>query len=126
MSQAALTEDELDRAFGALADPTRRAILARLSNGDAGVLEVAAPFRMSQPAITKHLKVLEGAGLISRHRDARRRLCRLEAKRLEELSKWVGTYREFWEESFERLDGYIDTLQQGPQAENPQQEKDDK
>lgn len=111
MSQAVLTEDELDRAFGALADPTRRAILARLANGDAGVLEVAQPFRMSQPAITKHLKVLEGAGLISRHRDARRRLCHLEPKRLEKLSEWVGTYRDFWEESFERLDDYIDTLQ---------------
>jgi DNA-binding transcriptional ArsR family regulator len=125
MSQGTLTEDELDRAFGALADPTRRAILARLTNGDAGVLEVAAPFRMSQPAITKHLKVLEGAGLISRRRDARRRLCRLEAKRLEELSVWMGTYREFWEESFERLDDYIDTLQSDDtQRENRQQEKD--
>ena len=112
MSQTVLTDDELDRAFGALADPTRRAILARLTNGDAAVLEVAAPFRMSQPAITKHLNVLEGAGLISRHRDSRRRLCRLEPKRLEELSRWMGTYREFWEESFERLDDYLEDLQQ--------------
>lgn len=120
MSPAVLSEDELDRAFGALADPTRRAILARLTNGEAPVLEVAAPFRMSQPAITKHLNVLEGAGLISRHRDSRRRLCRLEPKRLEELSQWMGTYREFWEESFERLDDYIDTLQNGTQ----QQEND--
>jgi DNA-binding transcriptional ArsR family regulator len=120
MSRATLTDDELDRAFGALADPTRRAILARLTNGDAGVLEVAAPFQMSQPAISKHLNVLEAAGLISRHRDSRRRLCRLEAKRLEALSEWMGTYRDFWEESFERLDDYMETLQ----SEGTQQEKD--
>jgi DNA-binding transcriptional ArsR family regulator len=122
MSQTVLADDDLDRAFGALADPTRRAILARLTNGDAGVLEVAAPFRMSQPAITKHLKVLESAGLISRHRDARRRLCRLEPKRLEELSAWMGTYREFWEESFERLDDYLEDLQQDDTShqEDPQ------
>ena len=79
-----LSEEELDRAFGALADRTRRAILARLTEGDAGVLEVAAPFSMSQPAITKHLHVLEGAGLVSRHRQARQRLCHLEAGRLKQ------------------------------------------
>jgi DNA-binding transcriptional ArsR family regulator len=112
MSQTALTDGELDRAFGALADPTRRAILARLANGDAGVLEVGQPFRMSQPAITKHLKVLEGAGLISRRRDARRRLCHLEPQRLKDLAEWVGTYREFWERSFEQLDDYLETLQE--------------
>jgi DNA-binding transcriptional ArsR family regulator len=106
-----LTESELDRAFGALADPTRRAILARLRDGQAGVLEVAAPFDMSQPAITKHLNVLEGAGLISRHRRARNRMCRLEPERLKQLSDWVGSYREFWEASFERLDTYIEDLQ---------------
>jgi DNA-binding transcriptional ArsR family regulator len=110
---AELSEHELDRAFGALADPTRRAILARLSRGDAGVLEVAAPFPMSQPAVTKHLGVLEEAGLISRRRMARQRLCHLEPRRLKQLSDWVGSYREFWEESFERLDELLDELQ-GP------------
>ena len=108
-----LSEDELDRAFGALSDRTRRAILTRLTKGDAGVLEVAAPFPMSQPAITKHLRVLEGAGLVSRHRRARQRLCHLEAGRLKQLSDWVGTYREFWEESFERLDELLRKLQAG-------------
>jgi DNA-binding transcriptional ArsR family regulator len=107
---AELTESELDRAFGALSDPTRRAILARLADGDAGVLDVAAPFPMSQPAITKHLKVLEEAGLISRHRSARQRLCHLEPVRLKQLSDWVGSYREFWEESFERLDQLLEEL----------------
>ena len=117
MRQAALAEPELDRAFAALADPTRRAILARLAKGEVGVLEVAQPFPMSQPAITKHLNVLENAGLISRHRDARRRLCRLEPERLKEISDWIGSYREFWEESYDRLDDYLDTLQRkdGPQ-----------
>jgi DNA-binding transcriptional ArsR family regulator len=109
---ATMTESELDRAFGALSDPTRRAILARLADGDAGVLDVAAPFPMSQPAITKHLNVLEEAGLISRHRRARQRLCHLEPVRLKQLSDWVGSYREFWEESFERLDQLLDELQQ--------------
>ena len=112
MSTAAsrLSEDQLDRAFGALADPTRRAILARLADGDAGVLEVAAPFPMSQPAVTKHLRVLEEAGLISRHRLARQRLCRLEPTRLQQLSDWVGSYREYWEESFERLDVLLEEM----------------
>ncbi len=110
MASATLPEDDLDRAFGALADPTRRAILARLTQGDAGVLQVAEPFPMSQPAVTKHLRVLEDAGLISRHRSARQRLCRLEPSRLRQLSEWVGSYREFWEESFERLDDLLDEL----------------
>ena len=108
---AELTEGELDRAFGALADPTRRAILAQLTEGDAGVLDVAEPFPMSQPAITKHLRVLEDAGLISRHRLARRRMCHLEPGRLKQLSDWVGSYREFWEESFGRLDELLEELQ---------------
>jgi len=112
---AGLTERELDRAFGALADPTRRAILARLSAGDAGVLNVAEPFPISQPAVTKHLRVLEEAGLISRHRRARQRMCHLEPQRLRQLSDWVGSYREFWEESFERLDELLEELQ-GPDA----------
>ncbi len=106
-----LSEEQLDRAFGALADPTRRAILTRLSEGDAGVLDVAAPFPMSQPAITKHLRVLEDAGLISRHRLARRRMCHLEPQRLKQLSDWVGSYRQFWEESFEQLDELLEDLQ---------------
>jgi len=109
---ASLTESQLDRAFGALADPTRRAILARLVEGDAGVLEVARPLPMSQPAVTKHLRVLEEAGLISRHRQARRRMCHLEPQRLKQLSDWVGSYREFWEESFERLDELLVELQE--------------
>ena len=111
MQQFPLSEVELDLAFGALADPTRRAILNRLSTGEAGVLEVAAPFSMSQPAVTKHLHVLERAGLISRRRDARRRLCRLEPQRLRQISDWVSSYRQFWEDSFERLDGYLGDLQ---------------
>jgi DNA-binding transcriptional ArsR family regulator len=111
---ADLTEAELNRAFGALSDPTRRAILAQLSQGDAGVLDVAAPFPVSQPAITKHLNVLEEAGLISRHRLARQRLCHLEPRRLKQLSDWVGSYREFWEESFERIDELLDELQGSP------------
>ena len=106
-----LSDEQLDRAFGALADSTRRAILARLSSGDAGVLDVAEPFPMSQPAITKHLRVLEDAGLISRHRLARQRMCHLEPLRLKQLSDWVGSYREFWEESFERLDELLEELQ---------------
>ena len=118
MSQAALSEDQLDRAFGALADPTRRAILARLTRGDAGVLDVAEPFPMSQPAITKHLRVLEEAGLVSRHRLARQRMCHLEPQRLRQLSDWVGSYREFWEESFERLDELLEELQ-GSGVETP-------
>src|SRR5262249_8726458 len=104
---ATLTEDQLDRAFMALADPTRRAILARLAAGDAGVLELGEPFAMSQPAITKHLKVLESAGLITRHKDAQRRLSRLEPQRLKQVDDWLGTYRDYWEESFERLDALV-------------------
>jgi DNA-binding transcriptional ArsR family regulator len=112
MPATALSETELDQAFTALADPTRRAILARLAGGEAGVLELAGPFPMSQPAISKHLKVLEVAGLVSRRREARRRLCRLEPQRLKQLSDWVGSYREFWEESFDRLDTYLDNLKE--------------
>jgi DNA-binding transcriptional ArsR family regulator len=113
-----LSDEQLDRAFGALADPTRRAILARLSRGDAGVLDVAEPLPMSQPAVTKHLRVLEEAGLISRHRLARQRMCHLEPHRLKQLSDWVGSYREFWEESFDRLDELLEELQgsQSPTA----------
>ena len=101
----------LDATFAALADPTRRAILARLAaDGEASVLELAKPFAMSQPAISKHLKVLERAGLISRGRDAQRRPCRLEAKALAEANGWLEGYREFWERSFERLDSLLEEL----------------
>jgi DNA-binding transcriptional ArsR family regulator len=99
---------ELDAIFTALADPTRRAILARLSEGEASVNELAAPFRISQPAISRHLKVLERAGLISRTRDAQRRPCRLEAHALAEASAWIERYRERWERSFARLDDLLE------------------
>src|SRR5271170_3721820 len=100
----------LDATFAALADPTRRAILARLASGEASVMELARPFAMSQPAISKHLKVLEGAGLISRGRDAQRRPCRIEARPLAEANEWLETYRRIWEGNFQRLDALLDEL----------------
>ena len=100
----------LDATFAALADPTRRAILARLAAGEASVSELAEPFAMSQPAISKHLKVLERAGLISRGRDAQRRPRRLEALPLAEVTQWLENYRRFWEQSFERLDAVLEDL----------------
>lgn len=100
----------LDATFAALADPTRRAILARLAQGDASVMQLAEPFEMSQPAISKHLKVLERAGLISSGRDAQRRPRRLDAKPLEEASAWLERYRRLWEASFERLDAVLDDM----------------
>jgi DNA-binding transcriptional ArsR family regulator len=102
--------DRLDTTFAALADPTRRAILARLASGQASVTELAEPFAMSQPAISKHLKVLERAGLISRGRDAQRRPRRLEARPLAEANQWLEAYRRFWEQSFQRLDAVLDEL----------------
>ena len=120
MEAATLSEEELDAAFTALADPTRRAIISRLAEGEAGVLELAGRFPISQPAISKHLKVLETAGLISRSKDAQRRPCKLEPLRLKQLADWVGSYREFWEASFERLDNYLDTLQQQQRQEDEQ------
>jgi DNA-binding transcriptional ArsR family regulator len=102
--------DRLDATFAALADPTRRAILARLALGDASVNELAEPFSMSQPAISKHLKVLERAGLISRGRDAQRRPRRLDAEPLAEATKWLERYREFWEGNFQRLDALLEEL----------------
>jgi len=102
--------DHLDATFAALADPTRRAILARLASGEAAVTDLAKPFRMSQPAISKHLKVLERAGLISRGHDAQRRPRRLEAKPLAEANQWLERYREFWEGNFQRLDALLDEL----------------
>jgi DNA-binding transcriptional ArsR family regulator len=100
----------LDATFTALADPTRRAILARLAGGEASVTDLAKPFAMSQPAISKHLKVLERAGLISRGRDAQRRPRRLEARPLAEANGWLESYRQFWEGSFERLDVLLDAM----------------
>jgi DNA-binding transcriptional ArsR family regulator len=100
----------LDATFAALADPTRRAILARLASGEASVTELAQPFAMTQPAISKHLKVLELAGLISRDRDAQRRPSRLEARPLAEATAWLEQYREFWEASFARLDHLLTEL----------------
>src|SRR6201999_711677 len=102
--------DPLDAVFAALADPTRRAILARLASGEATVIELAEPFAMSQPAISKHLKVLERAGLISRGRDAQRRPCRLEAQPLAEANQWLERYRECWELNFQRLDGLLEEM----------------
>ena len=101
---------QLDETFSALADPTRRAILARLARGEATVTELAAPFSMSQPAISKHLKVLERAGLVSRGRDAQRRPCRLEARPMKAAIEWLENYRDYWEESFQRLDTVLDEL----------------
>jgi DNA-binding transcriptional ArsR family regulator len=110
-----MTPDHLDATFAALADPTRRAILARLALGEASVMELAEPFAMTQPAISKHLKVLERAGLISRGRDAQRRPCRLEAAPLAEANEWLEGYRQFWEGRFQRLDDLLDELKAGEQ-----------
>lgn len=104
------SEAQLDRVFAALADPTRRAILARLSLGDATVNEIAAPIPISLPSVSKHLKVLEGAGLISRGRDAQWRPCRLEAKALREVDDWLGRYRQHWEGSFDKMESYLAEL----------------
>jgi DNA-binding transcriptional ArsR family regulator len=103
--------DRLSLTFGALADPTRRAILARLAKGEASVTELAEPFDMTLPAVSKHLKVLERAGLITRGREAQWRPARLDAQRLKEIDEWVGRYRRFWEQSFDRLDAYLRELQ---------------
>lgn len=100
----------LDVTFAALADPTRRAILARLARGEATVMELAEPFELSQPAISKHLKVLERAGLVARSRDAQRRPCRIVAAPLAEVTRWLERYRAFWDESFARLDDVLDQL----------------
>jgi DNA-binding transcriptional ArsR family regulator len=104
--------DHLSTTFAALADPTRRAILARLSSGEASVTELAEPFDMTLPAVTKHLKVLQRAGLITQGRKAQWRPCRLDARPLREVSDWVEQYRRFWDESFDRLDAYLKELQE--------------
>lgn len=106
-----MTADRLSATFAALADPTRRAILARLARGERTVTELAAPFDMSLPAVSRHLKVLEGAGLIRRGRDAQWRPCRIEGARLREAATWLDHYRRFWEESFDRLDDYLREVQ---------------
>jgi DNA-binding transcriptional ArsR family regulator len=108
------TSDRLDLTFAALADPTRRAILARLATGEATVTELAEPFEMSQPAISKHLKVLERAGLISMDVDAQRRPRKLEPKRLEEAVDWIERYREIFEQTYQRLDALLEELQAKP------------
>jgi DNA-binding transcriptional ArsR family regulator len=106
-----MTTDRLSATFAALADPTRRAILARLIGGEASVKELAEPFEMSLPAVSKHLKVLERAGLIARGREAQWRPCTLQAEPLKDISDWVEQYRRFWEQSFDRLDEYLKELQ---------------
>lgn len=113
------TPDRLDRTFAALADPTRRAILARLTSGEATVTELMQPFAISQPAISKHLQVLEKAGLISRGRDAQRRPRRLEAGPLAEADKWLERYRQIWEGSFERLDDLLGELTAKDSKQHP-------
>jgi DNA-binding transcriptional ArsR family regulator len=106
-----MPSDQLSVTFAALADPTRRAILARLSQGEASVTDLAKPFDLSLPGVSKHLKVLQRAGLITQSRNAQWRPCRLEGARLQEASEWVGEFRRFWDESFERIDEYLAELQ---------------
>ncbi len=109
-----MSPDQLTTTFAALADPTRRAILARLASGESSVTELAEPFEMSLPAISKHLKVLERAGLIARGREAQWRPCRLEAGPLKKASDWIEHYRRFWEQSFDRLEAYLREVQKDP------------
>ena len=115
--------ERLTLTFSALADPTRRAMLARLARGQATVKELSKPFEISGPAVTKHLKVLEKAGLISRSRDAQRRPCRIEAAALQEATEWMERYRRFWEESLDRLEAYLETLKPSPKKTAHQKEK---
>ena len=115
--------DRLSETFGALADPTRRAILARLATGEASVTELSIPFAMSMPAISKHLKVLERAGLIVRGRAAQWRPCRLQAGPLQEIAGWVEQYRLFWEQSFDRLDGYLRDLKKNELKHDKKEKK---
>jgi len=115
----------LDATFSALADPTRRAILARLATGEVSVMELAQPFAMSQPAISKHLRVLDNAGLISKGRDGQRRPCRIEAEPLEAANEWLERYRELWEQNYQRLDNLLETLleQSHPRAKSKAKRK---
>lgn len=112
-----MSQDQLSRTFAALADPTRRAILARLSSGEAAVKDLAKPFKMSQPAVCKHLRVLEDAGLVERGKEAQWRPRRLVAKPLQEANDWLEHYRRFWEGSFDRLDEYLKKLQEDKNRE---------
>ena len=111
MVEYALVPDALSTTFAALADPTRRAILARLASGEASVAELAKPFAMSQPAVSKHLKVLEHAGLIERGREAQWRPCTLDAAPLKQVAEWADNYRRFWDASYTRLDAYLKRMQ---------------
>ena len=115
----ATASDPISTTFAALADPTRRAILARLSGGEASVTELAAPFEMTLPAVSKHLKVLERAGLIARGREAQWRPCRLQAGPLKDADEWLESYRRFWEESFDRLEDYLRDLQTNEASNEP-------
>jgi len=123
MQGGAMTSDQLSATFAALADPTRRAILARLASGAATVTQVAEPFEMSLPAVSKHLKVLERAGLIARGRAAQWRPCQLEARPLKEVADWVEHYRNFWTASFDRLDEYLRRVQQKEKRHGGKQRK---
>ncbi len=118
-----MAPDHLSSTFAALADPTRRAILARLASGEVSVTELAEPFEMTLPAVTKHLKVLERAGLITRGREAQWRPCKLEAKPLAEASDWIEHYRQFWELRLDRLEDYLHQLQNPLQAQEKAKEK---
>jgi len=118
-----MTPDRLSATFAALADPTRRAILARLASGETSVLQLAEPFDMSLPAVSKHLKVLERAGLIERGREAQWRPCRLQANPLKGVADWVEYYRRHWEESFDRLESYLKELQRKSKEENIQRKE---
>lgn len=124
MNQSAAAPDVLDRVFSALADPTRRAILERLSRGEATVLELAEPFAISLPAISRHLKVLEQAGLIERGRDAQRRPCRLAPGGLRGAADWTAYYRQFFDASLDRLDAYLQGLQDRPVPHQPSDEQE--
>ena len=126
MGYEQLAPGVLDATFAALADPTRRAILTRLASGDASVTELAEPFDMSQPAISKHLKVLERAGLVSRGRDAQRRPSRLEAQPLAEANEWLEGYRRFWEETYERLDALLDEMKIKAKKRPPKKKRGDR
>jgi DNA-binding transcriptional ArsR family regulator len=119
MARGTATSGHLDATFAALADPTRRAILARLASGEASVTELAEPFRMSQPAISKHLKVLERAGLVSRGRVAQRRPRRLVARPLADANRWLERYREFWEGNFQQLDAVLDEMKRMEKHHGP-------
>jgi len=123
MSYAMTASRRLDATFAALADPTRRAILARLATGEATVNDLAKPFKMSQPAISKHLRVLEQAGLVSSGQDAQRRPRRIEAQPLAEATEWLERYRQFWETSFERLDELLEELKLGKKRGRPKKSK---